>query len=52
MRFKRITVNPEAQGKLLLANLSTVTEALEQGSLVVLQDVFTRTRKLPIAGAR
>jgi predicted nuclease of predicted toxin-antitoxin system len=42
---------PEAQVKLLLANLPGIAEALEQGSVVILEDLRVRIRKLPIVGA-
>lgn len=41
---------PEAQVRLLLANLDILAEALEAGSLAVLEDVRVRIRRLPIAG--
>jgi predicted nuclease of predicted toxin-antitoxin system len=42
---------PDAQVRLLLANLPGVMEALMEGSVVVLEDLRVRIRKLPIAGA-
>ena len=42
---------PGDQVRLLLANLPNVVEDLEQGSVVVLEDLRVRIRKLPIAGA-
>jgi predicted nuclease of predicted toxin-antitoxin system len=42
---------PDAQVRLLLANLPSVTEALREGSVVVVEDLRVRIRTLPIAGA-
>jgi len=39
---------PEAQVKLLLANLSNVADALEKGSIIILEQARIRIRPLPI----
>jgi predicted nuclease of predicted toxin-antitoxin system len=41
---------PEAQAKLLLDRLPDIREALDQGSMVVIEETRLRIRRLPIGG--
>ena len=49
--FRRSWRRPTAQVALLLANLASLEQALEEGSIVILQDARIRIRTLPIGSA-
>ena len=49
--FRRSSRRPAAQAAFLLANLPNLKQALEEGSIVILQDARIRVRTLPIGGA-
>ncbi len=46
--FRHPQKRPKSQVALLLANLATIKEALEQGSIVILEAARIRLRSLPI----
>ncbi|MCL0029750.1 DUF5615 family PIN-like protein [Dehalococcoidia bacterium] len=48
--FRRSSRRPQAQVAFLLANLPNIEKALEEGSIVVLEDTRIRLRSLPIGG--
>lgn len=48
--FRRISRHPDAQVALLLTNLPNLEKALEEGSIVILEDTRIRIRSLPIGG--
>lgn len=48
--FRRSWRRPAAQVAFLLANLANLERALDEGSIVILQDARIRVRTLPIGG--
>ena len=49
--FRQHDRRPEQQAIVLLANLPAITETLQRGAVVVLEDTRMRVRPLPIGGA-
>jgi predicted nuclease of predicted toxin-antitoxin system len=48
--FRRGPRTPSAQANLLVDNLSSLTDFLEQGSVIVIENTRIRLRRLPVGG--
>ncbi|HWB48057.1 MAG TPA: DUF5615 family PIN-like protein [Stellaceae bacterium] len=50
--FRRGTTrHPDRQADILLANLASIEQPLQEGAVVVIEDTRIRVRQLPITGA-
>lgn len=45
-------LSPQVSASLLLSNLPNISEALEQGSVVVIEETRIRIHSLPIGGEK
>jgi predicted nuclease of predicted toxin-antitoxin system len=48
--FRRSLRQPDSQLRILLSNLPNIEQALDNGSIVILEDSRIRVRSLPIGG--